>query len=95
MGIWTPAHWGLGKTDGLLVPPRKASKLLTNHLITGKPLKFMPAQEKWFRQTIHTYKPYWFAWVNCKADFECHDILLMGKSPIEWRQRPDMVFAVE
>ena len=63
MGIWAPTHWGLGETDGPLVPPGKASKLLTNHLITGKPLKSEPAQEKWFSQTIHTYKPYWFAWV--------------------------------
>ena len=23
----------------------------------------LPAQEKWFSQTIHTYKPYWFDWV--------------------------------
>ena len=30
-----PAHWGLGEIDGLLVPPGKASNLLTNHLITG------------------------------------------------------------
>ena len=22
-----------------------------------------PAQEKWFSQTIHTYKPDWFAWI--------------------------------
>ena len=32
--IWAPAHWGLGEIDGLLVPPGKASNLLTNHLIT-------------------------------------------------------------
>ena len=30
-----PAHWSLGQIDGLLVPPGKASKLLTDHLITG------------------------------------------------------------
>ena len=48
MGIWTPVHWGLGVIDGLLVPPGKASKLLTDRLITGKPLKSEPAQEKWF-----------------------------------------------
>ena len=30
-----PAHWGLGEIDGLLVPPGKASNLLTDHLITG------------------------------------------------------------
>ena len=33
--IWAPAHWGLGEIDGLLVPPGKASKLLTDHLMTG------------------------------------------------------------
>ena len=35
MGIWAPAHWGLGEIDGLLVPPGKAFNLLTDHLITG------------------------------------------------------------
>ena len=35
VGIWAPAHWGLGEIDGLLVPPGKASNLLTDHLITG------------------------------------------------------------
>ena len=59
--IFAPAHWSLGEIDGLLVPPGKASKLLTDHLITGLLLQFEPAQEKWFSQTIHTYKPYWFA----------------------------------
>ena len=66
-------------TDGLLVPPGKASKLLTDHLITCKPLKSEPVQEKWVSQTIHTYKLYWFTWVEI---FECHDdILMLGKSP--------------
>ena len=50
--IQAPAHWVLREIDGLLVPPGKASKLLTDHLITGKPLKSEPAQEKWFSQTI-------------------------------------------
>ena len=40
-----------------------ASKLLTDHLIIGLPLKSEPVQEKWFSQTIHTYKPFLFAWV--------------------------------
>ena len=31
---------------GLLVPPGKAYTLLTDHLITGKPLWVEPAQEK-------------------------------------------------
>ena len=30
-----PTHWGLGEIDGLLLPPGKASNLLTDHLITG------------------------------------------------------------
>ena len=42
----TPTHWGLGEIDGLFVPQGKNSKLLTKHLITGKPLKSEPAQEK-------------------------------------------------
>ena len=25
----------------------------------------------------------------------CHDILIFGKSPIKWRQRPDMTLAVD
>ena len=46
MGIKDPALWGLGEIDGLLVPPGKSSNLLTDHLITGKPLMAEPAQEK-------------------------------------------------
>ena len=33
--------------DGLLVPPGKAYMLLTDHLITGLPLRSEPAQNKW------------------------------------------------
>ena len=29
-----------------------------------------------------------------EAHFECHDILMLGKSPIKWR-RPDMTNAVD
>ena len=25
----------------------------------------------------------------------CHDILMLGRSPIKWRQRPDMTIAVD
>ena len=49
-----PAHWGLGEIDGLLVPVGKASKLLTEHLITGKALKSELVQEKWLvKSSIH------------------------------------------
>ena len=30
-----------------------------------------------------------------KHNFECHDILMLGKSPIKWKQRPDMTIAVD
>ena len=30
-----------------------------------------------------------------EAHFECHHILMLGKSPIKWRQRPDMTIAVD
>ena len=81
------------------MPPGKASKPLTDHLITGKPLKSEHAQEKWFSQTIHTYINH----IGLQGDytciyeahFECHDILMLGKSPIKWRQRPDMTIAVD
>ena len=33
MRMWDPAHLGLGEIDGLLVPPGKASNLLTDHLV--------------------------------------------------------------
>ena len=57
-----------------------------------------PAREKWFSQDIHTYKPYWLSWVVIfynEAHFECHDIPMLGKSPIKWRQRPDLTIAVD
>ena len=40
--------------DGLLVPSGKAYTLLTGHLIAGKPLRFEPAQERWFKSN-HPY----------------------------------------
>ena len=30
-----------------------------------------------------------------EAHFECHDILMLGKSPIKWRRRPGMTVAVD
>ena len=39
---------GPKEIDWLLVPLGKAYTLLTDHLITGKPLWFEPGQEKWF-----------------------------------------------
>ena len=44
-----PSQSGPKEKDGLLVPLGKVYTLLTDHLITGKPLWFEPAQEKWFK----------------------------------------------
>ena len=47
-------------------------------------------------RTICTSKPFWLCWmVIFKALVGCHDILILGKSPIKWRQRPDMTLAVD
>ena len=39
---------GLKEISGLLVPQGKASTLLASHLITGEPLRYELAQDKWF-----------------------------------------------
>ena len=54
--MWVPALWDRPQEiDGLLVPSRKAYTLLTDHLITGYPLRFESAQEKWVKSN-HPYK---------------------------------------
>ena len=50
---------GPKEIDGLLVPPGKASSLLTDHLITGLSLP----RKGGTCQIIHTYNPCWFSWV--------------------------------
>ena len=53
-------------------------------------------QEKWLSQAVHTYKSQWFNWVVIfEAIFGCHGVLILGLSPIKWRQRPDMTIAVD
>ena len=38
----------------------------------------------------------WFSWVVIfEAIFGCYDVLILGISPIKWRQRPDMTIAVD
>ena len=47
-------------------------------------------------ETIHTYAPFWFSWVVIfEALSGCHDVLILGKSPIKLRQRPDKNLAVD
>ena len=34
-------------------------------------------------------------WLYLKHFFGCQDILILSKSPIKWRQRPDMNIAID
>ena len=36
-----------------------------------------------------------FGWLFYEVHFESHDIPMLGKSPMKWRQRPDMTIAVD
>ena len=65
------------------MPPGKASTLLTDHLIIGKPLP---------GKVVHVKLPYWLRWVVLLDTlFGCHDALILEK----WRQRPDTAIAVD
>ena len=46
---------GPKEIDGLFVSPGKACSLLTDHLITGKPLRSELAKEKWFQVKPSTH----------------------------------------
>ena len=85
-----PRPLGPKEIDGLLVPPGKASLLLL--LVNSSGLSL--PRKSGSGQTVHTYKPCWFSWVVMfEALFGCHDVLFWGKSPIKWRQRPDMTIS--
>ena len=43
-----------------------------------------------------SYMPYWFSWVVIfETPFGCHDILILGKSPVKLRQHLDTTIAVD
>ena len=91
-----PRPLGPKEIDGLLVSPGKASLLLTDHLITGYLLRSELAQEKWFqvKPSIPISLFGLVGWIF-QALVGCHDILILGKSPIKWRQHPGMTLAVD
>ena len=45
--------------------------------------------------SIHTNLIDLVGWLYIEAPFGCYDILILGTSPINWRQRPDMTIAVD
>ena len=96
MGTVLGTEWVSFKTMGTVWVSLK-TWIQNQGLSTGQPLKSEPAQGKWFSQIIHTDKPCLFAWVVIfyEAHFECHDILMLGKSPIKWWQCFDKTIAVD
>ena len=80
-----PAYWGLKKLMGCFC---LQAKLLTGHLITGSPPRSEPALERFFQvkpsirvHIISLFGLIW--WLYLKHFFGCHDILMLGKSPIK------------
>ena len=71
--------------------------LATLHLITGEPLRgFESVQEKWFQVkpsilNISVHLRGYFI----REQIRCHDILILGRSTIKRRLRPDMTVAVD
>ena len=69
---------------------------MTVHLITGFQLRSEFAQEKSFQvKPSIPISPFGLVGWIFQALVGCHDILNLGKSPIKWRQRPDMTLAVD
>ena len=62
-----------------------SDRLLVNHSCLSLPRKCGLV-----KPSIHILGGYIY-----EAHFECHDILMLGKSPIKWRQRPDITIAVD
>ena len=47
-------------------------------------------------KVVQVIKPYWLNLVVIFiAFFVCHDVLILGKSSIEWRHRPEMIIVVD
>ena len=86
-----PAYWGLKKQMGCLCLQAKLLRYVTIHLISLS----LP-RKRGSSQTIHRYISLigLIGWLYMKH-FGCHDVLILGTSPIKWRQRPDMIIAVD
>ena len=53
-------------------------------------------EETWFKSNHPYLCLLWLSWkVIFQAIVGCHGILILGKSLIKWRQRPDMTLAVD
>ena len=72
--------------DGVLVPPSKAYTP-DYRLTSGLSL---PREEVQVKPFILVNLIDLVGWL-----FGCHDILMLSRSPIEWRQSPKMIIAVD
>ena len=77
-----PAHRG-----PVNVSSGKAYKLLADYLFSGS-LPWKSGSSL----IIMTFAL--LGWFNFQAHFVCNVILMLGRSTIKWRQRPDMTIAV-
>ena len=76
------------------MPPGKDSTLLT---LVHRSCVSLPRKSGSI-QTIHSYLSLILAQLGgyiYEAHFECHYIIMLGKSPTKWKQRPDMTIAVD
>ena len=66
---------------------------LDEHNLSQKP--FIKHQISGERYQEH-WSSGWLSWADIfEALFGCHDMLILGTSPIKWRQRPDIAIAVD
>ena len=89
-----PPILGPKEIDGLLV---LTGKLLTDRLNAGlKALVSELDKEKWFKSNHPYICLICLIWmVIFQTRFGCHDVLILGRSPMNWRQRSDMTIAVD
>ena len=78
------------------MPPGKTYKLLTDYFITAKPV---PPRKKWLKSNHSYIRKAFLVYLDgyfFHANFGCHhDILMLSRSTIKWRQCPDVTIALD
>ena len=81
---------------GYLCLQVKLNTLLTDRLITGQPRLSEPAEETFQVKPSICISLLGLSWIVIfQALVGCDDILILGKSPVKWRQHPNMTLAVD
>ena len=77
------------------MPPDKASKLLTICLLVNSLCLSLPRKSGLVKSSIHiNLVDLLGCFIFYEAYFECHGIIMLGKSPMKLGQRPDVAIAV-